>query len=85
MFPGLTPAWPQVLLDSPLANTMVNANLRHIYWPHYEGDPVVYWQKMGLAFVGGPQVINESQSMEIFNSPSEAQYWNRGGDRSPHN
>ena len=60
---------PQVLLDSPLASTMVNANLRHIYWPHYEGDPVVYWQKMGLAFVGGPQVINESQSMDIFNSP----------------
>lgn len=44
-----------VLMHSPLRHTLVNNNLRHIYWPHQDGDPSLYWRQMGWSFIGGPQ------------------------------
>mgnify|MGYP006161391625 CR=1 FL=1 len=45
-----------VLMSSPHNGSLVNHNMRYIYWPHYDGDPAVYWARMGYSFIGGPQV-----------------------------
>jgi len=58
-----------VLMHSPYNGTLINANMRHIYWPHYDGDPTHYWRRMGWSFIGGPQVINASQAPAVFQSP----------------
>mmetsp|Transcript_21291 Transcript_21291/g.48942 ORF Transcript_21291/g.48942 Transcript_21291/m.48942 type:complete len:305 (-) Transcript_21291:241-1155(-) len=57
------------LMHSTFRLTNINANMRYIWWPHYEGDPASYWQRMGHSFVGGPQVINESVAPDVFKSP----------------
>ena len=44
-----------VLMSSPFRPSLVNHNMRYIYWPHYDGDPTSYWIKMGHEFIGGPQ------------------------------
>ncbi len=58
-----------VLMHSPFNRTLVNHNMRYIYWPHFDGDPAEYWMKMGYSFVGGPQVINSSAAPGVFRSP----------------
>ena len=44
-------------MHSPFKSTLINANMRYIYWPHYDGDPTSYWERMGYSFIGGPQVL----------------------------
>ena len=56
-------------MHSPFKHTLVNANMRHIYWPHFDGDPTSYWMRMGWSFIGGPQVINASAAPAVFRSP----------------
>ena len=58
-----------VLMHSPFKDTLVNHNLRYIYRPHFDGDPTHYWQRMGYAFIGGPQVINASGIPSVLRSP----------------
>ena len=58
-----------VLMHSPHAESLVNHNMRYIYWPHFDGDPTSYWAKMGHSFIGGPQVINASGAPGVFRSP----------------
>ena len=57
------------LMDSPFASTLVNHNLRYIYWPHFDGDPTAYWARMGYSYIGGPQVINATSAPAVFRSP----------------
>ena len=58
-----------VLMHSPYKDTLVNHNMRYIYWPHFDGDPTSYWARMGASFIGGPQVINQTRAPEVFRSP----------------
>lgn len=58
-----------VLMHSPFNKTLVNHNLRYIYWPHFDGDPTHYWARMGYSFIGGPQVINASALPGVLRSP----------------
>jgi hypothetical protein len=56
-------------MNSPYNHTLVNHNMRYIYWPHFDGDPTSYWQRMGFAYIGGPQVINTTEAPAVFRSP----------------
>ena len=58
-----------VLMHSPYASTLVNHNLRYIYWPHFDGDPTSYWARMGYSYIGGPQVINSTGIPAVLRSP----------------
>ena len=58
-----------VLMHSPYNGSLVNHNMRYIYWPHYDGDPQEYWARMGVDYVGGPQVINSSALPGVLRSP----------------
>jgi len=58
-----------VLMHSPYKQTLINANMRWIFWPHYHGDPTSYWLRMGMSFVGGPTVVNASEAPGVFHSP----------------
>jgi hypothetical protein len=58
------------LMHSPHRGSAVRANLRYIYWPHYDhADPTAYWARLGPDFIGGPQVINASEAAAVFRSP----------------
>ena len=58
-----------VLMHSPHRPSLVNHNMRYIYWPHYDGDPASYWVRMGHSFIGGPQVVNSSAAPAVLRSP----------------
>ena len=58
-----------VLMDSPFSETLINQNMRYIWWPHFDGDPTSYWARMGFSYVGGPQVINASGMPHVLRSP----------------
>ena len=58
-----------VLMHSPFRSSLVNHNMRYIYWPHFDGDPTAYWMKMGHSFIGGPQVVNATGMPAVLQSP----------------
>ena len=49
-----------VVMHSPFKQTLLNHNMRWIYWPHQDGDAQEYWDRVGKGgrdFVGGPKVL----------------------------
>ena len=57
------------LAHSPFNGTIVNANLRWLRWPHRDGDPAAYWERLGAAFAGGSALIDAATLDEVLRSP----------------